>query len=240
LWFLPYTRNLTTPAMKNTFHIPAILFFLICTTTLVMAQRSVYTLPFENKEKLPPMEVRLNTVEIAGTYQTTGDFYTSTITGMGEEPLEQTYTTMSSDIKAVDAVRFLQYYAKEQLLAPGDRQSGTVEMSIIYYQSRNRANLGTALNILTLGIGTFLGIPLLTGITDVEVEATFYNDLNQILAIHRGVGRSKMLETLYNQNSTKRIQHQKALRNALADLNARIMADPLLHPGPVSASFPLP
>jgi hypothetical protein len=49
-----------------------------------------------------------------------------------------------------------------------------------------------------------------------------------------------MLETLYNQNSTKRIQHQKALRNALADLNARIMADPLLHPGPVSASFPLP
>ena len=159
--------------MKNTYHIPAILFFLITTTTLVMAQRSVYTFPFENREKLAPMTVRINTEEIAGTYQTRGDLYTSTITGVGEEPLEQTSTTMSTDVTAMDAVRFLEYYVKEQLLAPGDQPSGTVEMSIIYYQSRDRANLGTVLNVLTLGLGTFLGIPLVTGITEVEVEATF-------------------------------------------------------------------
>ena len=226
--------------MKNTYHIPAILFFLITTTTLVMAQRSVYTFPFENREKLAPMTVRINTEEIAGTYQTRGDLYTSTITGVGEEPLEQTSTTMSTDVTAMDAVRFLEYYVKEQLLAPGDQPSGTVEMSIIYYQSRDRANLGTVLNVLTLGLGTFLGIPLVTGITDVEVEATFYDDLNQILAIHRGVGRSKMLETLYNSNFSERTLNQKALRSALADLNMKIMGDPLLHPGPASASFPLP
>ncbi len=225
--------------MKNTYHIPAILFFLICTTTLVMAQRSVYNFPFENREKLSPMAVRINTEEIAATYQTRGDFYSSTITGVGEEPLEQTSTIMSSDVKAVDAVRFLEYYAKEQLLAPGDQHSGTVEMSIIYYQSRSRANLGTALNIMTLGIGIFLGIPLLTGITDIEVEATFYDDLNQILAIHRGVGRSKMLETLYNQNFSERKLHQKALLKALEDLNEQILGDPQLHQGALSASFPL-
>jgi len=226
--------------MKNTYHIPAILFFLVTTTTLVMAQRSVYTFPFENREKLAPMSVRINTEEIAGSYQTRGDLYTSTITGVGEEPLEQTSTTMSSDVTAVDAVRFLEFYAKDQLLAPGDQRSGTVEMSIIYYQSRSRANLGTVLNVLTLGIGTFLGIPLVTGITDVEVEAIFYDDLNQILAIHRGVGRSKMPETLYNSNFSERTLNQKALRSALADLNMKIMGDQLLHPGPASASFPLP
>jgi len=226
--------------MKNTYHIPAILFFLISTTTLVMAQRSVYTFPFENRDKLPPMSVRINAGEIAGTYQTRGDLYTSTITGVDDEPLEQTSSIMSSDVKTVDAVRFLEYYAEEQLLAPGEQHSGTVEMSVIYYQSRSRANLGTALNILTLGIGTFLGIPLSTGITDVEVKATFYDDLNQVLTVHRGVGRAKKLETLYNQDISQRIQHQKALRKALADLNERIMGDPLLHPGPVSATFPLP
>ena len=225
--------------MKKTYHIPAILFFLICTTTLVMAQRSVYTFPFENREKLSPMAVRINTEEIAATYQTRGNLYTSTITGPGEETLEQTSTSTSSDVKAVDAIRFLEYYVKEQLVTPGDQLSGTVEMSIIYYQSRSRANLGSALNILTFGIGTLLGIPLSTEITDIEVKATFYDELNQILAIHRGVGHSKMLQTLYNQDGSQRKQNQKALRRALADLNEQIMGDPQLHHGAASASFPL-
>lgn len=229
-----------TIAMKLTYHIPAILFFLISSTTLVMAQRSVYTFPFENREKLPAMAVRIDTEEIAASYQTRGDLQTSTITGLGEQTLEQTSTSMSSDVKAVDAVRFLEFYLNEQLITPGERPSGTVEMSIIYYQSRSRANLGTAFTILTLGLGTFLGIPFSTGITDVEVEATFFDDMNQILAIHRGVGRAKMLETLYNQSYSQRTQHQKALRKALGDLNDKIMGDPSLKPGPAAAITPEP
>jgi hypothetical protein len=211
--------------MKKTYHIPATLFFLICTTTLLIAQKSVYTFPFENSYKLPPTETYINLEEIASTYQTLGNLYTTEITGLGEETMEQTSTTMISDVKAMDAVRFLEFYLHEQLVAPGKETSGAVEMSIIYYNSRSRANLGTVIDILTLGIGALLGIPYATGITNVEVEATFFDNSNQILKTHRGVGKAKVLESLYNMNNSKRNQHQKALKRALADLNERIMAD---------------
>ena len=139
--------------------------------------------------------------------------------------MEQTSTTMVSDVKAMDAVRFLEFYLLEQLVAPGNETSGALELSIIYYNTGGRANVGTALTFLTLGIGAFLGFPLYTDITDVEVEATFFDQQNQIVTIHRGVGRAKKLITLYNLNQTQRRLHQKALKKALSDLNARIMAD---------------
>ena len=214
--------------MNKTYHIPAILFFLLSTTTLLFAQKSVYTFPFENTYKLPPMSVYINTDEIAGTYQTWGNLYTTEITGLGDETMEQTSTTMISDVKAMDAIRFLEFYLQEQLIAPGDETSGVVEMSIIYYNSRSRANLGTALTVLTLGLGALFGIPFSTGITDVEVQATFFDDSNQLVTSHRGMGRAKVLETLYNINSSKRNQHQKAIKKALNDVNEKIMADPKL------------
>ncbi|MDF1575390.1 MAG: hypothetical protein P1P86_09390 [Bacteroidales bacterium] len=212
--------------MIKRYHLPAMLFFLISSTTLLLAQKSVYTFPFENSYRLPPMEVRINTEEIASTYQTLGNLYTTEITGLGNETLEQTSTSMISDVKAVDAIRFLEFYLKDQLLAPGEPESGSLEMSIIYYNSRSRVNPGTIFDILTLGIGAFLGIPFSTGVTDLEVEAVFYDQSNQILATHRGVGRAKVAETLYNQNYSRRTQHQKALKKALNDLNQKIMADP--------------
>jgi len=214
--------------MKKTYHIPAILFFLLSTTTLLFAQKSVYTFPFENTYKLPAMSVYINTDEIASTYQTWGNLYTTEITGLGDETMEQTSTTMISDVKAMDAIRFLEFYLQDQLIAPGDETSGAVEMSIIYYNSRSRANLGTALTVLTLGLGALFGIPFSTGITDVEVQATFFDDSNLLVTNHRGIGRAKVLETLYNINSSKRNQHQKAIKRALSDLNEQIMSDPKL------------
>ena len=101
-------------------------------------------------------------------------------------------------------------------------------MSVIYYNSRSRANLGTLFTVLTLGLGALLGIPHSTGITDVEVQAIFYDDKNQILTTQRGLGRSKVLETLYNMNYSRRTQHQKAMRKALDDLNGKIFSDPAL------------
>ena len=214
--------------MIKQYHIPATLFFLICTSALLFAQTSVYTLPFENDRKLAPMEIYINTDEISATYQTLGNLYTTEITGLGEETMEQVSSTYISDVKAVDAIRFLDFYLQDQLISPGDETSGAVELSIIYFNKKSRANLGTAIDILTLGIGAILGIPFATGITDVEVEATFFDGSKQILCTHRGVGRAKNLESLYNMDSSERIQHQKALKNALADLNVRIMADPVL------------
>ncbi len=204
------------------------LFFLIGTSTLLVAQKSIYTFPFENSYRLPPMSVYINTEEIASTYQTLGHLYTTEITGLGDETMEQTSTTVISDVKTMDAIRFLEFYLQEQLLAQGEDTNGAIEMSIIYFNTRSRFNLGSALNVLTLGLGTLFGIPFSTGITDVEVEATFFDNSNEFLTIHRGVGRSKVLETLYNLNYSKRTQHQKALKKALHDLNGKIMADPTL------------
>ena len=226
--------------MLKKYHIPATLFFLICTTTLIFAQKSVYTFPFENTMKLPPMEIHINMDEISATYQTVGNLYTTEITGLGEETMEQVSSTYISDVKAVDAIRFLDFYLQDQLITPGDETKGAVELSIIYFNKKSRANLGTAIDILTLGIGAFLGIPFATGITDVEVEATFFDSSKQILCTHRGVGRAKKLESLYNMGSSERIQHQKALKNALADLNARIMADPELQKFTLPAAVPEP
>jgi hypothetical protein len=209
--------------MIKIYHLPATLFFLICTTTLIFAQKSVYTFPFENTVKLPPMETYINTDEISATYQTVGNLYTTEITGMGDETMEQTSSTYISDVKATDAFRFLKFYMEEQLIAPGPVTSGSVEMSIIYFNEKNRGNVGTALNILTLGLGTLLGIPFATSIISVELEATFYDDSNLLLATHRGVGQAKKLIGLYSMDI--RQVHQKALKKALTDLNTRIMAD---------------
>jgi hypothetical protein len=213
--------------MKNIYKHSAILILLTFSLTL-SAQKSVYSFPFENNDRLRPMSVIINQDEIASTYQTLGNLYTTEISGMGEQALEQTSTTMISDVTAVDAVRFLEFYTKDQLVAPGDEAGRTVEMSVIYYNSRSRANLGTLFTVLTLGLGALLGIPHSTGITDVEVQAIFYDDKNQILTTQRGLGRSKVLETLYNMNYSRRTQHQKAMRKALDDLNGKIFSDPAL------------
>ena len=62
-------------------------------------QKSVYTLPFENEYRLPAMQTRINSEDIANTYQTMGNIYTTEITGLGEEKMEQTSMTFISDAK---------------------------------------------------------------------------------------------------------------------------------------------
>lgn len=224
--------------MIKRYHIPALAFFLICTSVALFAQKSVYTFPFENSYKLPSMETYINVEEISSTYQTFGNIYTTEISGMGDEPVEQTSSTYISDVKANDAIRFLKFYMEEQLVGQGDESHGSVEMSVIYYHERNRANVGTALNILTLGIGTFLGIPFATSLIDVEVEASFFNENNEVITVHRGVGHTKKWVGLYNGDI--RVPHQRALKEALEELNARIMADPKLQHVQVPAKFPQP
>ncbi|MBE9517756.1 MAG: hypothetical protein IMY68_04270 [Bacteroidetes bacterium] len=221
--------------MKKTYYIPATLFFLICTTTLLFAQKSVYTFPFENSYRLSPMETFVNMNEISASYQTMGNLYTTEIMGLDDESVEQISSMYISDVKVTDAFRFLKFYMEEQLVAPGEDTQGSVEMSIIYYHEKNRANIGTALNILTLGIGTLLGIPFATSITDVEVEATFFNDANSVIVIHRGIGRGKKLIGLYSLST--RLPHQRAVKNALEDLNTKIMADPKLGREELKASL---
>ncbi|MEA3461864.1 MAG: hypothetical protein U9R49_08295 [Bacteroidota bacterium] len=212
--------------MIKRYHIPAIAFFLFCTSIALLAQNSVYTFPFENSYKLPPMETFINVEEISSTYQTYGNLYTTEITGLSDETVEQTSSTYISDVKAIDAFRFLKFYMEEELVSPGDETHGSVEMSIIYFHEKGRVNIGTAINILTLGIGTLFGIPFATSITDVEVEASFFNDNKQFIAAHRGVGRGKKWIGLYNLDT--RLPHQRALKEAISELNTKIMSDPKL------------
>ena len=190
------------------------------------AQKSVYTFPFENRYRLASMQAYIDTEEISATYQTMGNIYSTEITEMGEETLEQVSTTFISDVKALDAVRFLEYYLEDQLIAPGDGTAGLVELGIIYHHEHSRFNLGSLIGILSFGLGSLLGIPYATAIVDVETEASFYDSGDYLIATHRGVGRAKKLQSLYSMSTRK--AHQKALKYSIADLNTKVMNDSLL------------
>jgi hypothetical protein len=82
------------------------------------------------------------------------------------------------------------------------------------------------IGILTFGFGTLLGIPYATTVVDMETEATFFDSGDYLIATHRGVGRSKKLQTLYSMSTRK--ANQRALKNSLNDLNSKIMNDSTL------------
>ncbi|MGW8314057.1 MAG: hypothetical protein ACWGNV_00545 [Bacteroidales bacterium] len=193
----------------------------------LQAQKSVYAMPFENPVRLSSMEAAINFEEIAATYQTVGNIYTTQITGVGEDAMEQTSTTHISDVKAVDAIRFLEFYLDDQLLDKSQSPEGMVEMSVVYYDEHSRWNPGTVLGVLTFGLALLMGVPYTTTIVDVELEASFFDDTQALTASHRGVGRGKRMVTMYT-GSGNRKAHHKALKKALYDLNEQIMQDPLL------------
>ncbi len=208
-------------------HLPLLVFFLTFSSLNLKAQQSVYTFPFENEYRLPPMHAQLNMKEISTTYQTYGNIYTTEITGMGNDTVEQTSYSFLSDTKVMDAVRFLEFYMEEQLLDPGDEKNGKVEMSIIYFEERSRFNAGSLFGILTLGISVLFGAPVATNVTDVEIEASFSDPGNQKIAVHRGVGRGKKSVSIYTMTTRK--SHQRAMLDALEKLNTEVMSDPRLN-----------
>ena len=209
--------------MKSIYHLFTG-FVLITSPTILTGQKSVYTFPFENSYRLPSMHTQINANEISATYQTMGNIYTTEITGFGEDKMQQTSMSFISDAKVVDAVRFLEFYMEEQLVAPGDESSGTVEMSIIYYHEHNRFNAGSVVAVLTFGLGTLFGVPYATAVVDVEVEASIFDEQDQLMTAHRGVGRGKKLQSLYSMSTRK--AHQRALKKALTNLNTHIMESP--------------
>jgi len=213
--------------MKTLYHI-SLIAILFLSSTLVYSQKSVYTFPFENEYRLPPMHSQINMKEISSTYQTYGSIYTTEIIGFQNDTMEQTSYSFISDTRVLDAVRFLEFYMKEQLLEPGEEKSGKVEMSIIYFEERSRFSVGSAVGILTIGISVLCGVPVATNVTDLELQASFYDQENKSVAIHRGVGRGKKAVSIYSINTRK--AHQKALRNAIDNLNKEVMSDPGLTP----------
>ena len=100
-------------------------------------------------------------------------------------------------------------------------------MNIIYFHQKSRMCAGSILGVVTFGLGTLMGLPYARIISDVEIEATFYNTGDQLLGVYRGVGRGNTAESVF-RTGTARITHQKAMRNALEDLNAKIMGDSIL------------
>lgn len=211
--------------MKPLYTILSLTVLLIVSPSL-SGQKSVFTFPFENSYRLPSMKTEIKADEISSTYQTMGNIYTTEITGLGDDKMEQTSMSFISDAKVVDAVRFLEFYMEEQLITPGDESNGFVNMSIIYYHEHSRMNVGSVLGILTIGLGTLLGIPFSTVLVDVETEASIYDNHNTHLATYRGVGRGKKLQSLYSFSTRK--AHQRALRHSLDDLNTNIMSDPVI------------
>jgi len=208
--------------MKIRYPIAVLLLVLIALTDL-SAQKSVYTFPFENSYKLPSMQKMINSNEIANTYQTLGNIYTTEISGMGDDLVEQRSMSFISDARVIDAVRFLEFYMEDQLVAPGDESAGIVELSIIYYHEHHRVNIGSVIGILTFGLGTLMGIPYSTVVIDVETEAMLYDQGDYLVAGYRGVGRGKRLQTIYSMSTRK--AHQRAIKHSLEALNTNIMED---------------
>ncbi len=213
--------------MKTVYPISLFAIFLF-SSTLLHSQKSVYTFPFENEYRLPPMKSQINIKEISSTYQTYGNIYTTEIIGFAKDTMEQTSYSFISDTKVLDAVRFLEFYMEEQLLYPGEDKTGTVEMSIIYFEEHSRFSVGSVFAILTIGISVLCGAPVATNVTDLEVEASFSDLGNQTIAVHRGVGRGKKAVSIYT--ITNRKSHQKAVLNALENLNTEVMSDLRLRP----------
>ncbi len=211
--------------MKTRYHI-SIIAILAFSTTLLYSQKSVFTFPFENSYRLPSMLSKINFEEISSTYQNYGNIYTTEITGFGDNTMEQTSYSYISDAKVVDAIRFLEFYLEEQLLLPGEEAEGKVEMSIIYFNEHSRFSVGSLIGILTIGIGTLCGVPYATNVTDVEVQASFFDLYNKATGVHRGVGRGKQAMSIYALSARK--ANQRALRKALDDLNSKVMDDPAL------------
>jgi len=210
--------------MIKTYTLPLI--FTIMTSLGVSAQKSVYTFPFTNQYRLPSMQAHINMEEISASYQTVGNIYSTEIIGMGDATVEQTSTSFISDVQVLDAVRFLEFYLEDQLIAPGDGSSGLVELSIIYHHEHNRINIGSVIGILTFGFATLLGVPYATTIIDLETEAFFYDPEDYLRATHRGIGRGKKLQSLYSMSTRK--AHQRAIKSSLEDLNTKVMNDPSL------------
>ena len=210
--------------MKTT--VPLICFcFFFAVSPALNAQSSVYDMPFHNPVRIAAMEPVIDMDDIAATYQTLGNTYTMEISVPGEEVMEQTGTTHISDVKAVDAVRFLEYYLEDHLLAPSSAPSGRVEMSVVYFNEDTRMNAGTLLGVLTLGIATLIGIPHSTAVSEVEVEAIFSDENRMVFATHRGHGKGRHLQIIYSSAGFRKA-HQKALKQALTDLHGKILLDP--------------
>jgi hypothetical protein len=178
------------------------------------------------------MQTRINSDEISASYQTLGNIYTTEITSEDEEMMQHTSTSYVSDVNVVDAVRFLEYYLDEQLIAPGDESAGIVEMSVIYYHRDSRLNAGTLLGVLTFGFGFLFGLPTSTTVVDVETKAAFFDPDDHLITVQRGMGRGKKLDTMYNSSSPRKA-HQRALKKAIEDLNVRIKNDPNLNKLPI-------
>lgn len=211
--------------MKNLYLIIPLL-LVITINPDALAQKSVYTFPFDNEKRLPAMNASIDREGISNTYQTTGHIFTTEFSGPGDKRMEQRSMTYISDERVIDAIRFLEYYIDDQLLEKDEIKIGWVEMSIIYFNEKNRFSFGSVCGILTLGIGTLCGIPYSKGITDVEIEARFYDNDDRLISKYRGVGRGKSPQSIFSMSTRK--AHQKAMRNSLTNLNIQIMSDTIL------------
>lgn len=206
--------------------------FLTLGAAQVSAQKSVYALPFSNKQKLPPIEVIIDYDKTARSYPGTQHYVAIEESGEGELS-EQNVAVHQEDPILVDALRLMEYYALEELTERGSEFKGKAELAVVYYDVHNRANIGSAFGILSFGIGILLGIPMATQVTQVEIEAILYGPDGNFLESYRGYGKAKRAVSLYNNSSIRRGNH-KAITNALGTLNQQLMKDGI----PIFATTP--
>ncbi|MFZ5940130.1 MAG: hypothetical protein ACOYXB_06115 [Bacteroidota bacterium] len=189
-------------------------------------QQSFYAFPFENQHRLPSLEIYINMDQMAQTYQANGAVFSTEYSGPDEETAGQVSVSYRNNEQMVDAARFLENYAFEELMEYSGEKHGTVELKVTYFEDNSRMSAGSVLFFVTFGISSFVGCPIYRNVADLEVEAVFYDPEGNYLARYRGTGHAGTGQSLYRRTARK--AHQKALIKAIEDLNNSIMGDPEL------------
>lgn len=212
--------------MKKLYHILTAFIIMLMAGNSISAQKSVYSFPFSNTEKLPALDVYINMDEMVASYQINAEIQNVQFSDPDDAGSEVISTTYVNDERLIDASRYLKYYMFDQLLEYSDEKYGSVEITVSYYNKKDRISLGTIVTVATLGFSMFFGIPAADLIIDLEVEASFFDRNGQYISRYTGLGHAWQPESLYYQSIRK--THRKALLKALTDLNSQIMADTIL------------
>ena len=187
------------------------------------AQQSEFELGFSNPVKLVPLTYEINEDAIAEAYFPRGKIisYASPYDEQIDGYASDLYKT---DEKTHDTKIIAERYISRELMTDGNNIYGTLDFDILFYEYKTAPSPFAGVNMLTFGIGIFLGIPSGIGISKVESELSIYDVNNKLIASYTGIGTDKFSTGLYYRKD-QRSSNRDAIKDALEKINAQVMAD---------------
>ena len=187
------------------------------------AQPSEFDLGITNQAKLLPLHCAISEDAIAAAYMPR-ERILSQSGSPDEAEVEYASALLTTDARTRDAAILAERYITRDLVSDSSETYGTVEFRVLYYEHKKTMTVFTAFNTLTFGIGYLLGIPSVRNLTRVEAELCLYDAEGKWLASYPGIGEDKFFGGLYTRKD-ERTSNREAIKEALSEINAGIMAD---------------